>query len=107
MKALLGVITSFEIACERALAELSDPNRAEMREGEAWEKWIHELSAILDESGLPTTARKDSDKQKDCSPSFFVAFVRELQKCVPAACWRRRSDSALATAIGSARKIAG
>ncbi len=77
--------------------------RAEIMVGEAWEEWIHQLTAILDESGLPTAARKDSDKQKGSTPSSFVAFVRELQECVPTACWRRRSDSALATAIGSAR----
>ncbi len=103
VKALSGVLTSFEVACEKALAELSDPNRAEIMVGEAWEEWIHQLTAILDESGLPTAARKDSDKQKGSTPSSFVAFVRELQECVPTACWRRRSDSALATAIGSAR----
>ena len=105
--ALRSVLNSFVTACEQSLGELHDPNRAEFVEGAAWDAWIDQLSSILNEAGLPTSARKDSDKQKISSPSHFVALIRELQKSVPSACYPQRSDAALATAISAARRRTG
>jgi hypothetical protein len=104
---LTSVLTSFVTACEQSIAELRDPNRAEIVEGAAWDAWIRQLLCILNEAGLPTAARKDTDKQKTSIPSSFVALVRELQRCVPRACYPQRSDAALATAISAARRRAG
>lgn len=105
--ALRSVLNSFVTACEQSLAELHDPNRAEFVEGAAWDAWVRQLLCILSEAGLPTAARKDTDKQKTSIPSSFVALVRELQRCVPRACYLQRSDAALATAISAARRRAG
>ena len=100
LAALASVLASFVTACEQSLAELSETNR---EEGAAWDLWVQQLSSFFKAAGLPTAARKDSDKQKNSSPSPFVVLIRELQKCVPRACYRQRSDSTLATAISAAR----
>ena len=99
-----NLISSFVIACERSLRELSDPNRAEMQEGVAWNKWVCRLVEVLEPSELPTSARKDSDKRKPQRPSAFVVLISTLQEYVPARCRRICSEAGVATAISRAKR---
>jgi hypothetical protein len=97
--------------CERALAELTRQEESGFRHGETWELWVRKLSSILEKSQLPIRVRKDTDKAKGTTrPSAFVAFMRELQACIPKAYRRSQPGSphfeaniALSTAIGRAR----
>jgi hypothetical protein len=94
--------------CKRALAELSEESGFQL--GEAWQLWVRKLTSILLKRQLPTQVRKDTDKSKAAKPSAFVAFMRELQACIPGP-YRRsqpggpdfRGNIALSTAIGRAR----
>jgi hypothetical protein len=91
-------------ACDRALKHLEDPSTYGLRRGDMWKCWIQKLDAVLLAHNLPTGARKDADKSKTGLPSPYVAFVRELQACLPAM-YRRstQSDEALAKAIYDSR----
>jgi hypothetical protein len=88
-------------ASQDALGELDDANDQGLSKGEAWDRWIVRLTSIAEKRGLPWRVRKDSDKQKRCSP--FVEFVWELQRSVPKA-HRRYSRGALAGAVVGARR---
>jgi hypothetical protein len=101
-----NVISSFVIACEQSLLELSDPNRAEIQEGEAWKTWVCGLAAILEPRGLPTSARKDSDKRKHEWPSPFVVLVSALQEYVPASAVEL-AEAGVATASAGKRQLSG
>ena len=68
-------------ACDRALHDLQEENG--FRDGETWGLWIRKLTKILKAHQLPTEVRKDTDKNLTGKPSPFVAFVRELQACIP------------------------
>ena len=94
--------------CERALAELR--KESGFRNGETWQLWVRKLTSILLKSKLPIQVRKDTDKAKGTKPSAFVAFMRELQACIPRAYGRSQARTpdfeaniALSTAIGRAR----
>jgi hypothetical protein len=94
--------------CERALAELR--KESGFRGGDTWELWVRTLTSILKKSQLPIHVRKDTDKAKAAKPSAFVAFMRELQACIPKAYRRSQPRSphfeaniALSTAISRAR----
>jgi hypothetical protein len=94
--------------CERALAELKKGSG--FREGETWQWWARTLTSILSKSQLPIQVRKDTDKAKVAKPSAFVAFMRELQACIPQAYRKSQpptpnfeANIALSTAIGRAR----
>jgi hypothetical protein len=100
--------------CDQALAQLHGEAGAGIgfRAGMNWDAWIRRLGAILSESQLPIAVRKDSDKSRSSKPSAFVAFVRELQACIPKDYQRSpayRSDVdaniALSTAIVRARRV--
>ena len=67
-------------ACDHASR---DAKKACFREGETWGIWIRELTAALKAHQLPTQVRKDIDKNLTGKPSPFVAFVHELQACIP------------------------
>jgi hypothetical protein len=98
------VLTSLLItACDDAFDRLNDPNSRGRRPGDSWRLWMAKLAKVLDAHGLPTAARKDTDKSKTGQPSPFVAFVRELQQCIPGR-YRRstHSEVALAKAITDA-----
>jgi len=99
-----NVISSLVIACERSLRELSDPNRAEFQEGEAWNNWICRLVEVLEPSELPTSARKDSDKRKHERASAFVVLISVLQEYVPVQFRRTCSEAGVATAISRAKR---
>jgi hypothetical protein len=93
-------------ACNLAMAELKGLEKGNFREGEAWDRWIRNLTKLMRQRKLPVAARKDTDKQKQGS-SPFVFFIGELQKCIPAEYRRsRQSQGALAQAIYSARAAA-
>jgi hypothetical protein len=95
-------------ACDRALKHLEDPSIYGLRRGDMWKCWIQKLDAVLLAHNLPTGARKDADKSKTGLPSPYVAFVRELQACLPAKYQRStQSDEALAKAIYDSRNLSG
>ena len=93
-------------ACNLAMAELKGLEKGNFREGEAWDRWIRNLTKLMRHRKLPIAARKDTDKQMQSS-SPFVFFIGELQKCIPAE-YRRstQSQGALAQAIYSTRAAA-
>ena len=97
-------------ACDRALHDLQEENG--FRDGETWGLWIRKLTKILKAHQLPTEVRKDTDKNITGKPSPFVAFVRELQACVPEEYRRSQPYSAeapaniaLSEAIYRARRV--
>jgi hypothetical protein len=100
---LSGVLTSFIVACNKAVADMDDPGLPELRQGECWENWVRRLTRTLDEAGLPTGARKDSADLGE--ESAFTNLVAALQNLAPAKIRRStRSLSALAKAIQRARR---
>ena len=97
-------------ACDRALHDLQKENG--FRDGETWELWIRKLTKVLKAHQLPTEVRKDTVKNRTGKPSPFVAFVRELQACVPEEYRRSQPYSAeapaniaLSEAIYRARRV--
>ena len=93
-------------ACDAALTDLAEQRQAggSFSGGTAWDCWVFKLTEAMTVQGLPTAARKDTDKRKSGGPSPFVAFVHELQQCIPDR-FRRSTQSrnALAQAIYGAR----
>ena len=83
-------------ARDRALHDLQEENG--FRDGETWGLWIRKLTKILKAHQLPTEVRKDTVKNLTGKPSPFVAFVRELQACVPEEYRRSQPYSADASA---------
>jgi hypothetical protein len=104
---LIGIMTSFMVACDLAGKELVSEDNAEHRIGECWEGWIRRLTEILKQNKMPTSARKDAAKNKSGKASDFVRFIEELQKGFDSK-FRRgtHSTSALAEAITLARRVA-
>jgi hypothetical protein len=102
----LGMLmTSAVVTCNQVLNHLDNPTNHGWQEGETWQLWVQELTSILTAQGLPTGARKDTDKNKTGKPSPFVALIRELQKCIPATFRRSsQSDGALAKSIHESRQ---
>jgi hypothetical protein len=98
------VLPELEAACDRALSKLAPtPTIITLKQGDVWKWWIRALVKVLEESSLPTSVRKDSDKSADLSP--FVLLVRELQNCLPKECnFPQHSDRALAEAIVRAKR---
>jgi hypothetical protein len=102
---ILKLIQSLDAACTGALNYLDRTAKNTPSERSVWALWIRTLTSTLRENDLPTSARKDSDKQKGYMPSPFVALVRELQKSLPPK-YRPsfHSDEALGQAISRARR---
>ncbi len=102
---LIDILEKFPRACAmtRADIEQAKTDRDGFVDGEAWREWIVRLAKILSARGLPTGTSHDGLKT-----SPFAAFVRELQKCLPAEHRRaRQSDGALAKAMRRALKAGG
>jgi hypothetical protein len=100
---LARVVESFVHACELAMSNLTEPPPF-WPDGTAWRNWIIELTRIAQESGLPTSARTDTDKNTG-GASAFVEFVEKLQAQLPSGLQHtRQSVSALAKAINRARQ---
>jgi hypothetical protein len=99
---LSRVLTSFIVACGKAVADMDDPSLPGYRKGEHWENWVRGLERGLDQEGLPTGVRQDgADLDKE---SQFTMLVDALQAFVPANIRRgSASKSALAKAILRAR----
>jgi hypothetical protein len=87
-------------ASQDALRELNDTKDEGLKEGEAWDRWVNELTDLARAYGLRPGVRKDSDKQRRTSP--FVELVWELQKNTPYG--RSHSRGAVAGAITAARR---
>jgi hypothetical protein len=104
VKIVIGLIASLDAACTGALNYLNRAEKNTPPDRFVWNSWVVKLTSILRENGLPTSVRKDSDKQKNDSPSAFVALVCELQNSL-AKKYRRsvQSNNALAQAIIRAR----
>jgi hypothetical protein len=100
--ALQGFLTSFQLACDVALKELSE--FPALKEGDEWKSWIRRLNRIAKDNGLPAGVRKDvGNKSKSDRPSPFTLLVKELQSCLPTDCRRHtHSDGGLAVAISQA-----
>jgi len=99
------LLSSLAAACTSALAEMeSSPSH---REGACWDRWICDLTTILDAVGHPTAASKGRGKSKSDSTSAFVSFVLKLQDCVPKEARRHNTLDGLASAISRARKGLG
>jgi hypothetical protein len=91
-------------ASQDALRELDDAKDQGFSKGEAWDRWIVQLTSIAEKHGLPRRVRKDSDKQSGRHASPFVEFVWELQQFVPKTHRREHSRGAVAEAVVKARK---
>jgi hypothetical protein len=107
----LDLAEAISNGCDFSLAELRSNAKSGFRKGDAWDWWVRKLTAILEAHQLPTENRKDTDKNKTGRPSEFVAFLRELQACLPVEDRRSepRSDDfqaniALTSAIARARR---
>jgi hypothetical protein len=74
-------------------------------QGEAWNRWIVELTDLMERNRLPTAASISQPKLADANTSPFVRFVKELQHSIPKK-YRRsyHSDVALTEAIKRARR---
>lgn len=103
LDSLMGIMTSFVAACTIARREIDSGAFAEHRPGQCWEGWIRRLTLIFAEHQLPTSARKDRDKNKTGKASPFVCFIDQFQKCFDAR--YRRGSSSLAEAIAKARRV--
>ena len=105
IRSLMGIMTSFVVACDLAGKELASGTIAEHRIGDCWAGWIRRLTEILKRNEMPTSARKDADKSGKASN--FVLFVEELQKGFDPI-FRRgtQSTGAVAEAITRARRVA-
>lgn len=101
---LLSVSSTFIAACEKAIADMDDPELPGFSKGERWQAWVGSLVRVLDQAGLPTGARKDSsDLGKESS---FTNLVHEMQAFMPAEIQRAgASRGALAKAIQRARQV--
>jgi hypothetical protein len=100
---LHNLLTSFDVACNTALKELSE-SPSYKKEGDAWVSWIRRLNGIMENNGLPADVRKDAgNKSKSDKHSPFTLLVGELQYCLPVKARRHtHSPGALATAISRA-----
>ena len=97
------VVRSFVEACRKASADL--PLQAEWRPGDCWSDWIVKITAVLKRNGIPTSARKDTDKHPG-KVSAFVMFIERLQRLLPTQYSRAtHSRIALAEAITKARRF--
>lgn len=94
---LEDMMMSFVAACEN-----SNVDRPGFQPGQAWDRWIRDLTDILRKHHFHTGVRKDSDKTADASP--FVRFVAQMQEQFPKDLRRHlHSETALTVAISRAR----
>ena len=75
------------------------------RDGEAWDRWVVQLTDLAETNALPTASSISRPKLNSEKPSSFVRLVDELQARIPEKYQRHRhSPVALAAAIKRARK---
>lgn len=101
---LTGIMASFLVACDLAKKALASEDIGEHCVGDAWNGWIRRLTQICKRNGLPSSVRKDSDKNKHSESPKFVQIVKLLQTGFQPD-YRRgeHSATALTTAISRAR----
>jgi hypothetical protein len=74
-------------------------------DGEAWNRWIVQLSDLAETNGFPTASSISRPKLDPEKPSPFVSVVDQLQASILEKYQRhRQSPVALAEAIKRARK---
>jgi hypothetical protein len=103
---LSHTLAAVEDVASFTATEFNDPEVG-YKQGGMWDYWVHLLTVITREHGLPYSARKDSDKRKgEISP--FVLLVKELQEHLSAetrlTIKEKREPDALAGAISRARR---
>jgi hypothetical protein len=102
----LIMVQCVTMACNQMLGEWESEEG--WREGYIWDAWVQGIGELMEHHGLPSAARKDSDKRDPERVSPFVSLIKELQKHVPAQL--RRHDhptvtpAALEQAIHRARR---
>jgi hypothetical protein len=108
---LIGILSSFRLACDSALKELAVPRSTlgllsqtreptDINEGDEWRAWIRHLTEICKANGLSSTVSKGTDPNK----IPFVQLVHELEQRLPVGyAWPRNSDEALRDAISRTR----
>jgi hypothetical protein len=98
------MVQSLATACDLMLGtwELDEG----LSEGYIWNAWVQGISELMEHHGLPSAARKDSDKRRDPDiVSPFVSLIKEFQKHIPERLRRHdHSPAALEQAIYRARK---
>jgi hypothetical protein len=103
LKQLSDVLISVACACNSALQELD--NFAGHRDGECWNRWIRELTKILEDANCPTGVSKSGQ----ATP--FQRLVTKLQECIPGEARRHIGPTvttmAAAAAILRAREVDG
>jgi hypothetical protein len=106
LSVLTNIVTSVVVACEKAHQEVFCDVSSGHQRGDSWNRWMVNLTEILERNDLPTAARKDATLNKSGRPSAFVLFVEELQKSFSER-FRRGTHSAgaLTEAIGRARRV--
>jgi hypothetical protein len=99
----LMVAYSFVAGCNLMLREWKADEG--LRVGSAWDAWVLVIAEVLEHYGLPTAARKDSDKRDSAKVnSPFVWLIQELEKRIPKDLRPQRAPDALTQAIHRARK---
>jgi hypothetical protein len=101
-------LTKFVEACSFALDEMGFSSQfTYWPDGWAWEVWIRELIATMEQAGLPAKVRKDSTSNASSVISPFAKFVSQLQsECIPANyCRSLWSNEALSKTISDARVV--
>ena len=97
VKQFSEIVSSLEIACDRALVELADPGYG-VAGGDGWSIWIRRLDALVRDGKVAARRRKPSSTR-----SQFVSLITTLQHLLPRAFRRHQhSREALAKAIARA-----
>jgi hypothetical protein len=100
-------LSLFRLACDEALNQMKSLSSKKWmwRDGEAWDRWVVQLSDLAGTNALPTASSFSRPKLKPEKASPFVRFVDQLQDKIPKQYQRsRQSLVALAEAIKRARK---
>jgi hypothetical protein len=100
-------LSSFLRACDEALSQMKalSPKIWMWEDGEAWNRWVVQLSDLAENNGFPIESSISRRKLDPGKASPFVRFVDQLQATIPEKYRRhRQSLVALAQAIKRARE---
>jgi hypothetical protein len=99
-------IRLFEKACAWALDQIDRTSYpGYWQTGEAWNNWILAVTETVRKHKLPSSVRKDTDKNKLQAPSSFVNLILELQKTLPREYRRHTTPDGASQAIVRARRV--
>src|SRR5262249_22684326 len=90
--AVTSLMSSLVARCEVAEAELKNKTLPGHVAGEAWDRWVRELTTILRKRGLPTEPGKNWDGPGVHELSHFTALLCALHECLPSM-YRRQFNS--------------